>query len=96
MEEIESKVAGLLGLESWQVAVSHIVERDRFVPQDILFYDGKTDYSLKNQDLEYFNLLNKEVDKYLCVRICAVPEHREEVLAKKKKIIELVENFVSL
>ena len=95
LEKIESKVAGLLGLESWQVAVSHIVERNRFIPQDILFYDGKTDYSLKSQDPEYFNLLNKEVDKYLCVRICAVPEHREEVLAKKKKIIELVENFVS-
>ena len=52
------------------------------------------DYSLKEKDPEYFNLLGKEVDKYLCVRICAVPEHREKILTKKKKILQLVYDYV--
>lgn len=90
LENLESEVAKVTGLESWQVAISHIVERGRFVPQDILFFDGPKDYSLKKQDPEYFNLLNKEVDKYLCVRICAVPEHREKLLSFRDKIFDLV------
>lgn len=94
LEKIESEVAEMLNLESWQIAISHIVERDRFIPQDILFYDGPKDYSLKEKDPQYFSLLEKEVDKYLCVRICAVPEHRERVLTKKKEILNLIENYV--
>lgn len=94
LEQIESRIAKLLGLETWQIAISHIVERDRFVPQDILFFDGPKDYSLKQRDPEYFNLLNKEVDKYLCVRICAVPEHREKILPQKEKIIGLLSGYI--
>lgn len=94
LEEIESRIAKIFGLSSWEVAISHIVDRSRFVPQDILFYDGDKDYSLKKQDPEYFNLLGKELDKYLCVRICAVPEHREKILSKKKKILDLVYDYV--
>ncbi len=94
LEEIESKVAGILGLESWQVAISHIVERDRFIPQDILFYDGPEDYSLKEKDPQYFSLLKKEMDKYLCVRVCAVPEYRARILTRKKEIINLIESYI--
>lgn len=94
LEEIESRIAQMLGLQNWEVAISHIVERDRFVPQDILFFDGAKDYSLKKQDPEYFDLLKKELGKYLCVRICAVPEHREKLLSQKKKILKLVFDYV--
>src|SRR3989344_5607987 len=94
LEEIESRIAAMLGLKNWEIAISHIVERNRFVPQDILFYDGPKDYSLKKQDPEYFDLLKKELGKYLCVRICAVPEHREKILTKKKKILKLVYDYV--
>ncbi|TSC74708.1 MAG: hypothetical protein G01um101444_192 [Parcubacteria group bacterium Gr01-1014_44] len=94
LEELESRIAGMLGLKSWEVAISHIAERERFIPQDILFFDGSKDYSLKKQDPEYFDLLEKEVGKYLCVRICAVPAHREKILAKKKKILDLVYDYV--
>ena len=94
LEEIESKIAAMLGLKNWEVAISHIVERSRFVPQDILFFDGPKDYSLKKQDPEYFDLLKKELGKYLCVRICATPEHREKILTKKKKILKLVYDYV--
>ncbi len=94
LEEIESRIAALLGLQNWEVAISHIVEKDRFVPQDILFFDGPKDYSLKKKDPEYFHLLKKELGKYLCVRICAVPEHREKILSQKKKILRLVYDYV--
>ncbi len=94
LEEIESRMAKMLGLESWEVAISHIVDKNRFVPQDILFYDGPKDYSLKDKDPEYFHLLKKELDKYLCVRVCAVPEHREKILTKKKKILNLLYDYV--
>lgn len=94
LEEMESRIAKLLGLQSWEMAISHIVERNRFIPQDILLYDGNKDYSLKKQDPEYFHLLKKELGKYLCVRICAVPEHREKILSKKKKILKLVYDYV--
>ena len=94
LEEIESRIAKILGLQSWEVAISHIVEKDRFIPQDILLFDGRKDYSLKKQDPEYFNLLEKEMGKYLCVRICAVPAHREKILSKKKKILKLVYDYV--
>lgn len=90
LEQMEQRVARLLGLANWQVAISHIVERNRFIPQDILFFDGPQDYSLQKQDPDYFNLLRKELDKYLCVRICAVPEHRSAVLSKKKAILDTV------
>lgn len=90
LEKMEAQVADLLGLENWQVAISHIVERNRFIPQDILFFDGPQEYSLQKQDPEYFSLLRKELDKYLCVRICAVPEHRFKVLSKKKEILDTV------
>lgn len=94
LEEIESQVAKMLGLESWQVAISHIVERNRFIPQDISFYDGPQDYSLKEKDPAYFDLLDKEVEKYLCVRICAVPEHRQKVAAKKNEVVKALFNYV--
>lgn len=94
LEEVESQIARLLGLQNWEVAISHIVERDRFVPEDILFFDGPQDYSLKKQDPEYFHLLKNELSKYLCVRICAVPDHREKILLKKKKILQLVYDYV--
>lgn len=95
LEKMEVRVAELLGLPSWQVAISHIVEKNRFLPQDILFFDGARDYSLKKQDPEYFNLLYKELDKYLCVRICAVPEHRQKILGCKKEIIDLILDYVT-
>lgn len=94
LEELESRIARFLGLKSWEVAISHIAEKERFIPQDILFFDGPKDYSLKKQDPEYFNLLEKEMGKYLCVRICAVPEHREKILTQKKKILKLVYDYV--
>ena len=94
LETIESQVAKTLGLESWQVAISHIVERDRFIPQDIVFFDGPKIYSLKEKDPAYFNLLDKEVEKYLCVRICAVPEHRQKVTMEKERLLNMLLDFV--
>ncbi|MBI2676398.1 MAG: HD domain-containing protein [Candidatus Yanofskybacteria bacterium] len=94
LEIIESQIAKALGLESWQVAVSHIVERDRFIPQDILFFDGPKTYSLKEKDPAYFNLLDREVEKYLCVRICAVPEHRQKVTTEKERLLNMLLNYV--
>ncbi|MBI2057643.1 MAG: HD domain-containing protein [Candidatus Yanofskybacteria bacterium] len=94
LETIESQIAKTLDLKSWQVAVSHIVERDRFIPQDILFFDGPKSYSLKEKDPAYFNLLDREVEKYLCVRICAVPEHRQKVTAEKERLLNMLLNYV--
>jgi HD superfamily phosphohydrolase len=82
LEQIETEVAETLGVESWEVAVSHIVEKDRFIPQDIKLYDGPKVYSLKEQDPCYFGLLEEELKKYLCVRICVVPEHRHALFER--------------
>ncbi len=90
LEKIEAAIAKLLGIESWKMAVSHIVEKNRFIPEDVTLCDGPKIYSLKEQDPSYFELLEKELDKYLCVRVCVVPEHREALYSKWKEVFELV------
>jgi len=94
LEQLEIRVAGVLGIESWKVAVSHIVERARFIPEDIKFFDGPAVYSLKKQDPHYFRLLREEMDKYLCVRVCVVPEHRQALFEKWREAFEIVCDYV--
>ena len=94
LERVETEVAKALGVESWMVAVSHIVERARFVPEDIKFFDGPKVYSLKKQDPHYFRLLRDEMDKYLCVRVCVVPEHRQTLFEKWREAYKIVCNYV--
>jgi len=94
LEQVEARVAAVLGVESWKVAVSHIVERGRFVPEDIKFFDGATIYSLRKQDPHYFRLLKDEMDRYLCVRVCVVPEHRQTLFEKWRKAYEIVCDYV--
>ncbi len=84
LEKIESKVAREFGLPSWKVAISHIIEKHRFIPEDVTLFDGPRIYSLKEKDPTYFKLLEKELDKYLCVRICVAPENRGEVFKNWK------------
>lgn len=88
LEKIESKIAKMLGIESWNVAVSHIVEKNRFIPRDVAFFDGDVVYSLKKQDPNYFDLLGKELNKYLCVRICVSPQHRPLLFKKWRQALE--------
>ncbi len=90
LEAIESVVAQLLDIESWKVVVSHIVEKHRFIPQDILTFDGPKVYSLKKKDPTYFKLLEEELDKYLCVRVCVVPEHREALNARWREVLKII------
>ncbi len=90
LEKIEVKIAKLLGIESWKVAVSHIVEKNRFIPKDITFFDGGRVYSLKKQDPSYFDLLAKELNKYLCVRICVAPQHRQLLFSKWRDAFRLL------
>lgn len=94
LEQAEVEVAKILGIESWKVAVSHIVEKHRFIPQDVSLFDGPRTYSLKEKDPDYFELLARELDKYLCVRICAVPEHRGTLHQKWKEVLELLYDHV--
>ena len=94
LEKIETAIAKLLGIESWKVAVSHIVEKNRFIPEDITLFDGPRIYSLKEQDPSYFELLERELDKYLCVRVCVVPEHRLALYSKWKEVFDLVSKYV--
>lgn len=94
LEQVEAMVAKALGVESWKVAVSHIVEKRRFVPEDIKFFDGPKTYSLKEQDPRYFDLLKEELDKYLCVRICVVPEHRQALFERWREAYEIVCDYV--
>lgn len=90
LEKIESQIAEAFGLKSWQVAVSHIVEKHRFIPQDISLFDGPTVYSLKEHDPSYFELLEKELEKYLCVRVCAAPKYRSKLYKNWQKAFEIV------
>jgi hypothetical protein len=90
LEAMETAIAKLLGIESWKVAISHIIEKHRFIPQDISVFDGPRVYSLKKKDPTYFKLLEEELDKYLCVRVCVVPEHREALKTKWKSVLEIV------
>ncbi|MDO8601170.1 MAG: hypothetical protein Q7R46_00645, partial [bacterium] len=94
LEKIESKIANLLGIESWKVAVSHIVEKDRFIPRDITFFDGSLVYSLKEQDPSYFDLLAKELNKYLCVRICVAPEYRSLLFSKWRQALAVLSKHI--
>ncbi len=80
----------MLGVESWEVAVSHIVEKNRFIPRDVAFFDGDVVYSLKKQDPNYFDLLAKELNKYLCVRICVSPQYRSLLFKKWRQALELL------
>ncbi len=90
LEKIEGKIAKMLGIESWKVAVSHIVEKNRFIPQDFSIFDGTTIYSLKEKDPSYFELLERELDKYLCVRVCVTPEHRDKLYSKWQGALEVI------
>jgi len=94
LEFIESEIAKLIGIESWKVAISHIVEKHRFIPQDILTFDGPKIYSLKRMDPKLFELLEEELDKYLCVRVCVVPEHRKTLQAKWKDILKILCQYI--
>lgn len=90
LEKIETKIARILGVSNWQVAVSHIVEKNRFIPQDVTLFDGPKLYSLKEQDPSYFELLERELDKYLCVRVCISPQHRPALYRRWKKALEVI------
>lgn len=94
LERVETEIAGALGVESWEVIVSHIVEKSRFVPEDVKFFDGPRVYSLKEQDPRYFSLLGEEMDKYLCVRVCIAPEHRQILFERWREAFEIVCNYV--
>jgi hypothetical protein len=90
LEAMEAAIAKFFGIESWKVAISHIIEKHRFVPKDLFAFDGPKIYSLKKEDPTYFKLLEEELDKYLCVRVCVVPEHREALKTKWKSVLEIV------
>lgn len=95
LAEIERIIANTLGIPEWEVVVSHIAEKNRFVPKDITFYDGPKIYSLKKKDPLYFQVLEQEVQKYLCVRTCVAPKHRKLAHQKSKEIFEKICDFVS-
>jgi len=94
LEHIEVKIAKLLHIPSWKVAVSHIVEKERFIPRDVNVFDGDQVYSLKEKDPAYFDLLAKELNKYLCVRICVSPEYRPLLFKKWQQAVELLCDYV--
>ena len=94
LEHLEFEIAKILGVDTSMVAVSHIVEKNRFIPQNIWFYDGPKVYSLKKQDPEYFSLLSKELDKYLCVRVCVTREFREKLRSKEKEVMNLISHYI--
>ena len=76
------------------MAISHIVEKHRFIPRDIRIFDGPKVYSLKEKDPRYFDLLGEELDKYLCVRVCVVHEHRQILFEKWKIALEIICNYM--
>lgn len=94
LEQVEARIAEAIGVESWEVAISHIVEKHRFIPRDIKIFDGPQVYSLKEKDPRYFDLLAEELDKYLCVRVCVVPEHRQTLFEKWRIALEIICNYM--
>lgn len=94
LENMEVKIAKMLNIPTWKVAVSHIVEKNRFIPQDITLFDGPKTYSLKEQDPSYFDLLERELDKYLCVRVCVSPEHRAALNRRWEEALEVIAEHV--
>lgn len=95
LAEIEKIIADLLGIPEWEVIVSHIAEKNRFIPKDITFYDGPKIYSLKKKDPLYFQVLEQEVQKYLCVRACVTPRHRKLAYQRSKEIFKSIREFVN-
>ncbi len=94
LEQLESAIAKLLGIESWKVCISHIIEKHRFVPQDIAFSDGQSTYSLKEKEPSYFELLERELDKYLCIRVCVVPEHRLALFDRWSEVLNIICQYI--
>ncbi len=94
LERLETSIAGMLSLPSWKVAVSHIVEKRRFIPEDIKLFDGHRIYSLQERDPSYFELLERELSKYLCIRVCVVPENRRSLNVTARDSMNIISDYI--
>lgn len=72
LENLESKIAGLLKVPAYKVVIVPTLTPWRFVPEDILYHDNGRILSLKDTQKEYFEALKSEMSDYLAVRVCIV------------------------
>ena len=91
LEELELKIASLIKVPSYKIAIVPTLTPWRFVPQDILYHDNGKILSLKDTQKEYFDALRYEMNDYMAVRVCIVGD-RDIIYRNSGKIYDLIKN----
>lgn len=89
LEKIEALIAQKLGVESYKIVIVPMITPWRFVPEDILYHDNGTIFSLKKAQPEYFDVMKTETDDYVAVRVCVIGD-RNLIFKNADKIHELL------
>jgi HD superfamily phosphohydrolase len=93
LEELEAKVAQILKVPAYKVAIVPTLTPWRFVPEDILYHDNGRILSLKDTQKEYFEALRYEMNDYMAVRVCIVGK-RDVIYKNSAKIYQLIKKSV--
>ncbi len=89
LENLESKIAKLINVPAYKLAIVPTLTPWRFVPEDILYHDNGRILSLKDTQKEYFEALKSEMSDYLAVRVCIVGD-RGMLFKNSSKIYNLI------
>lgn len=76
LEDLETKIAKLVGVPAYKIVIVPTLTPWRFVPQDILYHDDGRILSLKDTQKEYFEALRSEMSDYMAIRICIIGDRK--------------------
>lgn len=99
LEKMEAWIAKLLGIGSYAVIITNITSSDksRFVPQDVKFFNSAVSGSdsLIENNKSHFDGLSSDLENYISVRVCAIPEYRYLIYDNAPKIFDLIKGYIN-
>jgi len=91
LEKLENSIGRELGIESYKIVIVPMITSWRFVPEDILYHDNGSVFSLKKTHSEHFDIMRVEADDYVAIRVCIIGD-RNLVYKNSEKILKLIKS----
>ena len=92
LEKLETLIGAEIAVEPNKIIVVPMISSWRFVPEDILYHDAGTIFSLKKTHPEHFNGMRSDSDDYMAIRVCVIGD-RELIYKNANNIHKLLKNI---
>lgn len=89
LAKLEKGVAKILSIPYSDVLIVPSQGGFRFVPKDIVLFDGDKLFSMREEYPEHFGAMRVESESFLCLRVCAVGD-RATFVRKAGKVREFI------